>query len=140
MQSVFYDLGITLYATSGTAKAIRTIGIEVTTVANATVNDEINELMESGKLNYILYTGAVKFVTVGDYTKLHRRAMQLGIPCLTSLDTANALAEIIESRFTLSNTELVDINSMRAWRQKIRFAKMHSCGNDYIFIEILTVR
>ena len=87
----FYDLGITLYATSGTAKAIRTIGIEVTTVANATVNDEINELMESGKLNYILYTGAVKFVTVGDYTKLHRRAMQLGIPCLTSLDTANAL-------------------------------------------------
>ena len=131
----FYDLGITLYATSGTAKAIRTIGIEVTTVANATVNDEINELMESGKLNYILYTGAVKFVTVGDYTKLHRRAMQLGIPCLTSLDTANALAEIIESRFTLSNTELVDINSMRAWRQNIRFAKMHSCGNDYIFIE-----
>ena len=61
--------------------------------------------------------------------------MQLGIPCLTSLDTANALAGIIESRFTGRNTELVDINAMRAWRQKIHFAKMHSCGNDYIFVE-----
>ena len=50
---------------------------------------------------------------------LHRRAMQLGIPCLTSLDTANALAGIIESRFNENNTELVDICAMRPWRQKI---------------------
>ena len=61
--------------------------------------------------------------------------MQLGIPCLTSLDTANALAEIIASRFNQSNTELVDINAMRPWRQQVRFVKMQSCGNDDIFIE-----
>ncbi len=131
----FSDAGIALYATTGTAAAIAETGIDVVSVANATENDELSELMESGKLNYIVYTGAVKDATVGDYTRLHRRAMQLGLPCLTSLDTANALADIIESRFTLSNTELVDINAMRLWRQKIRFAKMHSCGNDYIFIE-----
>ena len=130
-----YDVGITLYATSGTAQAIAQLGIDVVSVANVTENDEISQLMESGRLNYIIYTGAVKDATVGDYTLLHRRAMQLGIPCLTSLDTANALAEIIESRFNLNNTELVDINAMRPWRQKIGFAKMHSCGNDYIFIE-----
>ena len=131
----FFDRGIDIYATSGTANEISKLGIPVTTVANASENDDITELMESGKLNYILYTGAVRDTSVGDYTKLHRRAMQLGIPCLTSLDTANALAEIIESRFNCSNTELVDINEMRAWRQKICFSKMHSCGNDYIFIE-----
>jgi carbamoyl-phosphate synthase large subunit len=50
---------------------------------------------------------------VGDYTVLHRKAMVLGIPCMTSLDTANALMDILGSRFTLQNTELVDINSMR---------------------------
>ena len=44
---------------------------------------------------------------------LHRRAMVLGIPCMTSLDTANALMDILGSRFTLENTELVDINCMR---------------------------
>ena len=72
---------------------------------------------------------------MGDYITLHRRAMQLGIPCLTSLDTANALAEIIASRFNEKNTELVDINAMRIWKQKISFTKMQSAGNDYIFIE-----
>ena len=124
-----------LYATSGTAATIAQMGVEVVSVKNAAESDEITELMESGSIRYIIYTGAVKDATMGDYIVLHRRAMQLSIPCLTSLDTANALAEIIESRFNGGNTELVDINAMRPWRQKIRFAKMHSCGNDYIFVE-----
>jgi len=127
----FYDLGIRIYATSGTASAIRTLGVDVEVARK----DEIKTLMEEGRLSYIIYTGAVKDGTVGDYISLHKLAMQLGVPCLTSLDTAGALAEIIEGRFNSSNTELVDINAMRPWRQKIRFAKMHSCGNDYIFIE-----
>ncbi|MBQ6266871.1 MAG: carbamoyl-phosphate synthase large subunit [Clostridia bacterium] len=131
----FYDLGMTLYATSGTAQAIAQLGIAVQSVANATESDEIHSLMEAGELHYIIYTGAVRDATMGDYIALHRRAMQLGIPCLTSLDTANALAQMIESCFNGENTELVDINAMRPWRRKIHFAKMHSCGNDYIFIE-----
>ena len=130
-----YDLGLRLYATSGTAATIAALGIPVTAVANATESSQIHELMEKGELCYIIYTGAVKDATMGDYIALHRRAMQLGIPCLTSLDTANALANIIASRFNQSNTELVDINAMRLWRQNIRFTKMQDCGNDYIFIE-----
>ncbi|MBQ8136057.1 MAG: diaminopimelate epimerase, partial [Clostridia bacterium] len=131
----FEDLGLNLYATTGTARAIESLGIPVTAVANATENDAIPSLMESGSVHYIVYTGAVKDATIGDYTVLHRKAMQLGIPCLTSLDTAGALADIMASRFTAQNIELIDINHMRSWRQKIRFAKMHACGNDYIFIE-----
>ena len=131
----FYDLGMRLYATSGTAQAISTLGIPVESVRNAAEGDDIFRLMESGSISYIIYTGAVKDTTVGDYTVLHRRAMQLRIPCLTSMDTANALAEIIESRFNLLNTELVDINHLRPWKQQVHFAKMQSCGNDYIFVE-----
>ena len=131
----FSDLGLKLYATKGTANEIAKLGIEVEPVANATENDEIITLMEQGSIHYLIYTGAVKDATVGDYTVLHRRAMQYGIPCLTSLDTANALADIFESRFTVNNTELVDINNMRTQKRKIAFAKMHSCGNDYIFVE-----
>ena len=131
----FYELGLKLYATTGTAKAIGSLGLPVTALPNATESNEIGSLMESGKLRYIIYTGAMKDATMGDYIALHRRAMQLGIPCLTSLDTAMALADIIASRFTQENTELVDINSMRLWRQRIKFTKMQSCGNDYIFIE-----
>ena len=127
----FFELGLTLYATTDTAAAIASLGIP----ARAVETTEVTPLMESGKLRYIVYTGAVKDGTMGDYIALHRRAMQLGIPCLTSLDTANALAEIIASRFHESSTELVDINAMRTRRQRISFTKMQDCGNDYIFIE-----
>lgn len=131
----FFDLKIKLYATIGTAKAISNAGTPVVSVDNACESNDLMNLLEESNLNYVIYTGAVEDETVGDFRKLHHRAMQLGIPCLTSLDTANALADIIESGFTLENTELVDINDMRPWRQKIKFSKMHSCGNDYIFIE-----
>jgi len=127
----FYDLGISLWATSGTAAEIARLGVPVEPVAPS----DVMALLESRRVSYVVYTGAVHDATVGDYIALHRRAMQLGIPCLTSLDTAGALADIIESRFTARNVELVDINAMRPWRQTIRFAKMHSCGNDYIFVE-----
>jgi len=131
----YSDLGMRLYATSGTAYAIARLGIPVISVKNATESSMIGELIDGGRIDYIIYTGAVKDATVGDYISLHRHAMQRGIPCLTSLDTANALAEMIESRFTIDNTELVDINNMRRRRQRIRFSKMQSCGNDYIFID-----
>ena len=108
----FYDLGMEIFATSGTADAIRTTGIPVHSVANATESNEITDLMEEGKIQYIVYTGAVKDATIGDYTVLHRKAMQLGIPCLTALDTVTALADIMMSRFTPANVELVDINHM----------------------------
>ncbi|MBQ9827181.1 MAG: carbamoyl-phosphate synthase large subunit [Lachnospiraceae bacterium] len=131
----FYDLGMDIYATTGTADVIRSLGIPVTSVANASENDDIEKLLDTDILKYIVYTGAVKDATFGDYRMIHRKAMYRGIPCLTSLDTANALSDIIESRYDLYNTELVEINDMRPWRTKISFTKMHSCGNDYIFVE-----
>ena len=131
----FYDLGLKLYATTGTAEAIRTLSIDVESVPNAVESDDLLRLLESGELNYIIYTGAVKDETMGDFIAIHRRAMQLGIPCLTSLDTANALAEIFAANYNAGNTELVDITRMRSWKLRIPFTKMHSCGNDYIFIE-----
>ena len=108
-----YDLGIHVYATKDTARAISAVGIHVNPVADPSISDEIIGLMENGAVNYIIYTGAVKDDTVGDYRVLHRKAMMLGIPCMTSLDTANALADILGSRFSALNTELVDINRMR---------------------------
>ena len=72
---------------------------------------------------------------MGDYTALHQKAMLLNIPCLTSVDTADALCDMIASHYSALNTELVDINHMRTKTEIIPFTKMHDCGNDYIFIE-----
>ena len=61
----------------------------------------------------------------------------LGIPCLTAVDTADALADSLMSRYSEINTELVDINNMREKRKKIDFIKMQGAGNDYIYIDCL---
>ena len=131
----FYDLGMALYATSGTANVIKQMGIDVQMVENASESGDIYDLIENKLLNYIVYTGTDRDERIGNYTALHRKAMATGIPCLTSLDTAGALAEMLESHFNIRNTELVDINNMRDSRIEVHFTKMHSCGNDYIFID-----
>ncbi|MBQ6824728.1 MAG: carbamoyl-phosphate synthase large subunit, partial [Clostridia bacterium] len=129
------DLGFKLYATEDTAEAIRPLGLEVVSMPGIGAEDHIFELLESGKVSYILYTGALLDSSVEQYIALHRRALQLSIPCLTSLDTANALADSIASRFNQQNTELVDINNLRQKREELRFAKMQATGDDYILIE-----
>ena len=131
----YADLGCALYATEGTAEVIATLGIPVTSVKGIRESDHCFELLESGKINYIIYTGALLDSTMEDYIALHRKALSLNIACLTSLDTAVALADILLSRYSQLNTELVDINHMRHERQTLRFAKMQGAGNDYIVID-----
>ena len=103
------DLGVKIYATPDTAEAIRSRGLEVTTARNVWENNDIYDLLNQGKVKYVVYTGAVMDISVGDFRQLYRRAMALKIPCMTSLDTAMALADIIAARYTQSDTRLVDI-------------------------------
>ncbi len=129
------DLGMKIYATHDTAEAIVRLGIDVTLIGDVHESDEAFRLIESGKISYIVYTGALYDATVNDYIRLHRVALFNRVACLTSLDTANALADIIKSRFSEHNTELVDINNMRTQRMQLHFSKMQATGDDYIFIE-----
>ena len=91
--------------------------------------------MDEGKIDYIVYTGKTDMASINDYIRMYHHAILLGITTLTSLDTANALADIIASRFNEDNTELVDINNLRSEKTKLSFLKMQSCGNDYIFFD-----
>lgn len=127
------DLGAKLWATPETAKEIARLGIDVSVVNKLREDNSIMDLVESGKLDYIVYTGKSDRQSINDYIKLHNRANQLGIATLTSLDTANALADIIASRYNQENTELVDINNMRKEKGVLKFSKMEGCGDDYIF-------
>ncbi len=127
------DLGAKLWATPETAKEIARLGIDVNVVNKLQDDNSIMNLVESGKLDYIVYTGKSDKKSIADYIKLHNRANQLGIATLTSLDTANALADIIASRYNQSNTELVDINNMRKEKSILKFSKMEGTGDDYIF-------
>ena len=133
----FADLGCNLYATAGTAKVISDLGIDVTIVDRLKATKQVSKLMDDGKIDYIIYTGKTDVDSINDYIELHHHAILLGITVLTSLDTANALCDIIASKFTENNTELVDINNLRTKKTEISFVKMQSCGNDYIYFEDL---
>lgn len=128
--------GFTLYATRGTADYLTARGLKVHTVGKIHEENENNtiKLLESGKVSYIISTSTKGRDPAKDDVKLRRRAVSLGIPCLTSVDTANALAECLLSGYSEINTELVDINHMRNERLKLKFTKMQGCGNDYIYI------
>ena len=127
------DLGAKIWATPKTAKAIESLGIKVNVVNKLREDNSIMDLVESGQLDYIVYTGKSDKASIADYIKLHNRANQLGIATITSLDTANAVADIIASRYKETNTELVDINFMRKEKGILKFSKMQGTGDDYIF-------
>ena len=131
----FGDLGCTMYATKGTAKVINDLGFDCTVVDRLSATDTVIKLMDDGEIDYIVYTGKTDMESINDFIRLHHHAILRGITVLTALDTANALADIIASKFTEDNTELVDINALRTEKLKLHFTKMQSCGNDYIVFD-----
>ena len=132
----FDSLGFKLYATDGNAETLREAGLEAEVVMKIHEGENNGiRLLESGKVQYIVSTSAKGRLPARDSVKLRLRAVMLGIPCLTSIDTANALADSLMSRYSEINTELVDINNMRSEKLKLHFMKMQSCGNDYIYID-----
>ncbi len=129
------DIGMKIYATKDTARAIEGLGTKVTAVGAINETDEVYKLIENEKISYIVYTGTLFDASLNDYIALHRKALHYSVACLTSLDTANALADIIASKYNQMNTELVDINNMATEHRLIKFSKMQGTGDDYIYIE-----
>ena len=131
----FDELGFKLYATDGNAAEISHLGVDVEVVGKLAKDNRVMELLESGKISYLIMTGTTEPAYINDFIRLNTRALQLSIPCLTSLDTANALADMLSSHYNEHNTELVDIAHMRTEREVLPFAKMQGSGDDYIFFE-----
>ena len=129
------EMGYKLYATDGTAHEIAQLGTDVEVVGKLGRDNKVFHMLEKGQIDYVILTGSTEPTYIQDFIHLNHRCVQLGIPCLTSLDTANALTDILASRYNQQNTELVDICHLRTQRQKLKFAKMQTCGNDYIFLE-----
>lgn len=128
--------GFVLYATGGTAALLKEKGFKVRQVKKIHECESENTatLLESGKISYVISTSSKGRNPASDDVKLRRKACSLGIPCLTSVDTANALADCLMSGYSEINTELIDINNLRSERIKLPFTKMQGCGNDYIYI------
>jgi len=117
----FASLGFKIFATGGTAQLLTNHGLNVTTVQKIKDCAENNTatLLESGQISYIICTAEKGRDPMLDEVKIRRKACILGIPCLTSLDTAEALAHCLKQGhedggilLTEESTTLVDINKL----------------------------
>ena len=131
----FYESGFILYATKGTARALFNAGMDVTTVPKISEGDGLMELLESGKIQYVISTSKKGRLPARDSVKIRRKAVERAIPCLTSMDTANALIDSLNSRYSQKTMELVNINELRRERAKVPFVKMRGCNNDYLYFD-----
>ena len=122
----FNSLGFRIFATGGTAQLLTNHGLSVTSVQKIKDCSENNTatLLESGQISYIICTAEKGRDPMLDEVKIRRKACILGIPCLTSLDTAEALAHCLKQGhedggilLTEKSTTLVDINKLRTCAQ-----------------------
>lgn len=135
----FAELGFTLYATRGTAAVLRRAQMQVIEVGKLHESSEENilALIESGRIDYILSTSSKGRLPSRDSVKIRRKAVERAVPVLTSVDTANALADCLLSRYSEYSTELVDINHMRTEKIRLPFVKMNGTSNDYIYFDCM---
>lgn len=138
----YADLGFKIYATEGTANYLHEYGINAISVKKIHEDNRDNTLtlIESGKIQYVISTSAKGRQPERDSVKIRRKTVERNIPCLTSIDTANALADCLKSKYSQISTELVDINDMRDEKMKLNFTKMHGTGNDYIYFSTFDQR
>lgn len=98
----FADLGFRVAATEGTARFLRERGLDAAVVnklAQGTPNlaDDIRE----GRIQLVINTLTQGRQPERDGFRIRRTAVEHGVPCLTSLDTAASLLEVLSTiRFT----------------------------------------
>jgi carbamoyl-phosphate synthase large subunit len=110
----FEKLGFDIYATSGTASLLNRNMIPANFVyrINEGKPPNIISLLESGKIDYVVSTSEAGRNPALDSVKIRRKSVERGVACLTSIDTANALADCLESGMTIDDVEMVDITKI----------------------------
>ena len=107
-----YDLGWKIFATAGTSEFLNNHGIPTirTHKIGAGKPDIIDHII-SGDINLVINTPSKVIAHNRDGFKIRRNAVEAGIPCLTSLDTANAFLTCAR-RVQTTQLSVVDITKI----------------------------
>jgi carbamoyl-phosphate synthase large subunit len=94
----FAAIGYQLLATKGTATLLQTHGIPVKVVEKIDSSElNILDVIRKGEAQLVINTFTRGKQPERDGFRIRREAVENGIPCLTSLDTADAILRVIES-------------------------------------------
>jgi carbamoyl-phosphate synthase large subunit len=109
----FERMGYQIYATSGTASYLNRNFVAANTVKR--IGDgpnDIMDLLDSGRVDYVISTSAKGRLPALDGVKIRRKTVERSICCMTSIDTANAVADILLMNKSLDDIEMVDITKI----------------------------
>ena len=94
----FSENGYRLMATSGTAAVLEEAGLKVKVVGKiGSEGKNLLDVIHHGEAQFIINTLTKGKQPERDGFRIRREAVENGVPCLTSLDTADAILKVIES-------------------------------------------
>ncbi|WP_462409212.1 carbamoyl-phosphate synthase large subunit [Neobacillus sp. Marseille-QA0830] len=94
----FFANGYRLMATSGTAALFTQAGLPVKVVEKIGADGQtVLDVIHQGEAQFIINTLTKGKQPERDGFRIRREAVENGVPCLTSLDTADAILKVIES-------------------------------------------
>ena len=95
----FQEIGFQIWATEGTSKYFEENGVRTKIGYKIEENPEINliDLIQTGKVQYIVNTMTKGKQSERDGFQIRRTSVENGVPCLTSMDTVEAILKVIES-------------------------------------------
>lgn len=95
----FNQIGYSIYGTEGTARFFNEHGIRTSTVGKIGKhkNDHLLKLIRNGRIQFVINTFTPRKGILKDGYKIRCTAVESRVPCLTSLDTVDALLRVIES-------------------------------------------
>jgi carbamoyl-phosphate synthase large subunit len=94
----FSSIGYRLMATSGTAAFLKEAGIPVSVVSKiGNEGPNLLDVIRNGEAQFVINTFSKGKEPERDGFRIRRESVENGVPCLTSLDTAEAILRVIES-------------------------------------------
>ncbi len=105
----FIDLGYHIMATGGTGRYFTEHGVDCTIVNKISEgNPNCADFIREGKVDLMLNTLTYGKKPEREGFQLRRLAVEMGVPCLTSLDTAREVLHVVASRATAGDVITVD--------------------------------
>ncbi|SHH06515.1 carbamoyl-phosphate synthase large subunit [Thermosyntropha lipolytica DSM 11003] len=107
----FYQMGFKIVATEGTARALKEVGVEAEVVKKMQEGSpNIVDLVRSGKVDFVVNTITQARGPYTDGFHIRRAAVELNIPCLTSLDTLQVVEKVLRNGIRLSDMQVKSLN------------------------------
>ena len=109
----FERLGFTIYATSGTASILNKNMIAANVVRRVSeAEPNVMTLLDEGKIDYVISTSSKGRLPALDSVKIRRKTVERSICCLTAIDTANAVADILAMGKDIDDMDMIDITTI----------------------------